>query len=103
MSPTAPTGEQQRCRASSCPACCFQAYTLVAIGLNLQYGIARTKNLANGEFLVLGALASFLPNITSRISPILTLLLVALASLVGNRLAYRFLLLPLVGRSKTRG
>ncbi|MDE0530007.1 MAG: hypothetical protein OXI01_00960 [Albidovulum sp.] len=103
LSPTAPTGEPQGCRASLCSASCFQAYTLVAIGLNLQCGIARTKNLANGEFLVLGALASFWPFITSQISPKLTVMLIALASYVGNRLAFRFLLLPLVGRSKTRG
>ena len=31
-------------------------YALVAMGLNLQYGVARIMNLANGEVLVLGAL-----------------------------------------------
>ena len=34
-------------------------YALVAMGLNLQYGVARIMNLANGEVLVFGALASF--------------------------------------------
>ena len=33
-------------------------YALIAFGLNLQYGVARIMNLANGEFLVLGALAA---------------------------------------------
>jgi branched-chain amino acid transport system permease protein len=34
-------------------------YALIAMGLNLQYGIARIMNLANGELLVLGAFAAF--------------------------------------------
>ena len=29
-------------------------YALIAMGLNLQYGVARIMNLANGEMLVLG-------------------------------------------------
>ena len=29
-------------------------YALIAIGLNLQYGVARVLNLAYGEFLMLG-------------------------------------------------
>ena len=33
-------------------------YALVAMGLNLQYGVARIMNLASGEMLVLGALAA---------------------------------------------
>ena len=28
-------------------------YALIAFGLNMQYGVARIMNLANGEFLVL--------------------------------------------------
>ena len=78
-------------------------YALVAMGLNLQYGVARIMNLANGELLVLGALASFWLYTTSQISPMLTVLLVAPIAFVGNWLIYRFLLIPLVRRSKTQG
>ena len=77
-------------------------YALVAMGLNLQYGVARIMNLANGEILVLGALAAFWLYVTSQVSPLLTLLLVAPVAFVGNWLIYRFLLLPLVRRSASR-
>ncbi len=73
------------------------------MGLNLQYGIARIMNLANGEILVLGALAAFWLNTTSQVSPLLTLTLAAPVAFAGNWLIYRFLRLPLVRRSKTRG
>lgn len=78
-------------------------YALVAMGLNLQYGVARIMNLANGEVLVLGALAAFWLYSTSLVSPLLTVVLAAPAAFVGNWLIYRFLLLPLVRRSKDRG
>ena len=78
-------------------------YALVAMGLNLQYGVARIMTLANGELLVLGALASFWLYTTSQISPLFTVLLVAPIAFVGNWLIYRFLLIPLVRRSKTQG
>ncbi|MDC1222936.1 branched-chain amino acid ABC transporter permease [Planktomarina temperata] len=78
-------------------------YALVAMGLNLQYGVARIMNLANGEVLVLGALAAFWLYTTSQISPLFTVVLVAPISFIGNWLIYRFLLLPLVRRSKTQG
>ncbi|CAI8236626.1 High-affinity branched-chain amino acid transport system permease protein LivH [marine metagenome] len=78
-------------------------YALVAMGLNLQYGVARIMNLANGEVLVLGALASFWLYTTNQISPLLTVVLVAPIAFIGNWLIYRFLLTPLVRRSKTHG
>lgn len=78
-------------------------YALVAIGLNLQYGVARIMNLANGEILVVGALAAFWLYTTADISPLLTLLIVAPIAFAANWLIYRFLLLPLVKRAKTQG
>ena len=78
-------------------------YALVAMGLNLQYGVARIMNLANGEVLVLGALAAFWLYTTSQVSPLLTVILVAPVAFAGNWLIYRFLLTPLVRRAKTQG
>ena len=78
-------------------------YALIAMGLNLQYGVARIMNLANGEMLVIGALAAFWLFITAQISPLLTIFLVAPVSFAGNWLIYRFLLRPLVRRSKNQG
>ena len=78
-------------------------YALVAMGLNLQYGVARIMNLANGEVLVLGALAAFWLFTTSQVSPLLTVILVIPVAFIGNWLIYRFLLTPLVRRSKNQG
>jgi len=78
-------------------------YVLIAMGLNLQYGVARIMNLANGEMIVLGALASFWVFTTSALSPILTVFLVFPVALLGNWLIYRFLLIPLVRRAKHQG
>ncbi len=78
-------------------------YALVAMGLNLQYGVARIMNLANGEVLVLGALAAFWLYTTSQVNPYLTVILAGPVAFVGNWLIYRFLLAPLVRRSKTQG
>jgi len=78
-------------------------YALVAMGLNLQYGVARIMNLASGEVLVFGALAAFWLYGTAQVSPLLTVVLVIPVSFTGNWLVYRFLLRPLVDRSKSRG
>ena len=78
-------------------------YALVAMGLNLQYGVAKIMNLANGEILVLGALAAFWLYTTSQVSPLLTVLLVGPIAFVGNWLIYRYLLIPLVRRARSEG
>lgn len=78
-------------------------YALVAMGLNLQYGVARIMNLANGEVLVIGALAAFWFYTTAQLSPLATLVMAAPVSFAGNWLIYRFLLVPLVRRSKNQG
>ncbi|MDO6725215.1 branched-chain amino acid ABC transporter permease [Celeribacter halophilus] len=78
-------------------------YALIAMGLNLQYGVARIMNLANGEMLVLGGLAAFWAYTTAALSPLLTALVAAPLAFAGNWLIYRFLLLPLVRRAKSRG
>ncbi len=78
-------------------------YALIALGLNLQYGVARIMNLANGEMLVLGALAAFWIFVADAISPILTMLIVAPLSFFGNWLIYTALLRPLIKRAKNQG
>jgi len=78
-------------------------YALIAMGLNLQYGVARIMNLANGEMLVLGALAAFFVFISAQVSPLVTMIIVAPLAFAGNWLIYRFLLRPLVKRAKNQG
>ncbi len=78
-------------------------YALIAMGLNLQYGVARIMNLANGELLVLGALAAFWFYVSAELSPLITLLAMAPLAFAANWLIYRFLMRPLVRRAKTKG
>ena len=78
-------------------------YALIAMGLNLQYGVARIMNLANGEMLVVGGFAAFILFTGGAVNPILTLFLVAPVAYLLNWLIYRIMLRPLVTRAKSRG
>jgi len=51
-------------------------YALVATGLSLQYGVARVLNIAHGEFIMLGAFATFTLYTVFGINPLLCLLIV---------------------------
>jgi branched-chain amino acid transport system permease protein len=77
-------------------------YALIAIGFNLQYGVARIVNLAYGEFLMGAAFAAFWMLTLLSISPILGMLLSVPATFGANWLVYRALMLPLVRRARTR-
>jgi branched-chain amino acid transport system permease protein len=48
-------------------------YALVALGLNLQYGLMRILNIAHGEFLMLGAFITWAAHTTLGISPLVML------------------------------
>ena len=78
-------------------------YALIALGLNLQYGVARIMNLANGEMLVVGAFGAFWIYTAGQVSPLLAVIIVAPATFALNWLIYRFMLLPLVKRAKSQG
>ena len=78
-------------------------YTLLAMGLTLQYGVARIMNLANGEMLVAGAFGAFWLFTAQQANPMLALLFVVPAAFVLNWAIYRWLLTPLVRRAKNRG
>ena len=51
-------------------------YGLVAMGLTLQYGVARIMNLSYGEFLIAPAFLAFFAVSSWGISPLLLVLLV---------------------------
>ncbi len=77
-------------------------YALVAIGFNLQFGMARIVNLAYGEFLMGAAFAAFFMYTLFSINPIVGMLLSVPVSFAANWLIYRVLMLPLVRRARTR-
>lgn len=78
-------------------------YSLIAMGLTLQYGVARIMNLASGEMLVAGAFGAFWIYTVQKASPFTAALFVVPGAFVFNWLIYRYLLMPLVRRAKNRG
>lgn len=79
------------------------AYSLMAMGLQLQYGVARIMNLANGEMLVVGSFAAFWIFTSTQLSPVLSLVIVAPLAFAANWLIYKIFMRPLVDRAKTQG
>ena len=77
-------------------------YALIAMGLNLQYGVARIMTLANGEMLVAGAFAAFWTYTAGQVSPILAILFVAPLAFLVNWIIYRIILMPLIKRAKNQ-
>lgn len=78
------------------------AYALLALGLNLQYGVARILNLAYGEMLILAALIAMVLFTQMGVSPFWSLILLALAAAVLGAILYRYALVPLVRRSRSQ-
>ncbi|HMR70180.1 MAG TPA: branched-chain amino acid ABC transporter permease [Rubrivivax sp.] len=77
-------------------------YALVALGLNLQYGVARIMNLSYGEMMIAAAVLAYALFGQQGISPLVTLVLVLpLAALVGWAV-YGLVLTPLVRRAPSR-
>jgi len=48
-------------------------YALIAMGLNLQYGVARVLNVSHGEFVMLGAFITYFAHKIFGINPLLSL------------------------------
>lgn len=78
-------------------------YALMAMGLQLQYGIARIMNLANGEVLVAAAFGTFWFFTAWKLAPFWSLLIVVPLGFVVNWAIYQVLILPLVRRAKNQG
>ena len=64
-------------------------YAVVAIGLNLQYGLMRIMNISHGEFLMLGAYLTWLAHTTLQVNPLVFLPVVALALFLLGLVVYR--------------
>ena len=78
-------------------------YALVAMGLTLQYGVARIMNLSYGEFLVAAALGAYWMFTTFAVSPIIGLALALPVAFALNWAIYQVLLVPLVRRGQEPG
>ncbi|MBV9627231.1 MAG: branched-chain amino acid ABC transporter permease [Xanthobacteraceae bacterium] len=78
-------------------------YALMAMGLQLQYGVARIMNLANGEMLIAGAFGTFWFYTASNASPFYALIGVIPLAFAVNWAIYRVLIVPLVRRARNQG
>jgi branched-chain amino acid transport system permease protein len=64
-------------------------YAVVAIGLNLQYGLMRILNIAHGEFLMLGAYFTWLAATVLKVNPLVFLPVVAVVLFLAGLGVYR--------------
>jgi branched-chain amino acid transport system permease protein len=76
------------------------AYALVALGLNLQYGVARILNLAYGEMMIAAALAAMALFTQANVSPIVSAVLLSIIAAILGAFLYRYALVPLVRRAR---
>lgn len=78
-------------------------YALLALGLTLQYGIARIMNLAYGELTLLAAFALVWAFQGFGLPPLVAIFLLAPAGYVLGWLLYTVMMRPLVARSGAAG
>ena len=77
-------------------------YALVAMGLTLQYGVARIMNLSHGESLIAAAFGGLWGLTAFAVSPLIGLLVAMPLGFAVNWLLYQIVLMPLVKRAKNR-
>jgi branched-chain amino acid transport system permease protein len=77
-------------------------YALIAIGLTLQYGVARIMNLSYGEFLIVAAFSAFYVYSGLAMSPLIGLVVILPLAFAANWLVYSLVLMPLVRRARNR-
>jgi branched-chain amino acid transport system permease protein len=74
-------------------------YGLIALGLNLQYGIARILNLSFGEFFVGGAFVAFFTIMLWKLNPFLSVFVSIPIAFALSWLIYQFMMIPLIRRA----
>jgi branched-chain amino acid transport system permease protein len=77
-------------------------YSLVSMGLSLQYGVAKVLNIAHGEFMMFGAFITYILQRNS-VNPILTVLVVAPIMFVAGFILYRTIFVELRVKSAHPG
>ncbi|EJL50479.1 branched-chain amino acid ABC-type transport system, permease component [Rhizobium sp. CF122] len=77
-------------------------YALVAMGLTLQYGIARIMNLAYGETIIAAAFLAYVMFSQWGVSPVLGLLIAIPGGFFLGYIVYGLLMRPLVARARDK-
>ena len=78
-------------------------YSLIAAGLNLQYGVARVLNVGHGEFVMVGAFITYIMHTFFGINPLLSVVIFSPAMLLIGYLIYRSLFQYIRKSSETMG
>lgn len=78
-------------------------YALIAVGLNLQFGVARVLNISHGEFVMLGAFLTWSLYSIFHINPILSLIIVGPFIFLIGFFIHRILFKPLRNMAPTMG
>jgi branched-chain amino acid transport system permease protein len=78
-------------------------YALVALGLNLQYGLMRVLNVAHGEYLMLGAYVTYALHAAWGLNPLLTLAITGPLAFVAGLLLHRLLYARVLASGDTAG
>jgi len=78
-------------------------YALIAVGLSLQYGVARVLNIAHGEFIMLGALTTWTLYTVFGINPIVALSICGPLTFIIGFILHRTLFKRLLTSSESPG
>jgi len=78
-------------------------FALMALGLTIQYGVARIMNLAYGEFVIGGSFLTYLAVSAAGMNPFVAFLLVVPLCYLASHLCYDLIMRPLERRSRKTG
>jgi branched-chain amino acid transport system permease protein len=78
-------------------------YALIAMGLSLQYGVARVLNMSHGEFIMLGGLTTWMLYTVFDINPLVSLIICAPVAFILGFIIHRTLFKRLLASSASPG
>lgn len=76
-------------------------YALIAMGLTMQYGIARIMNLAFGDTVIIASFGTFILFSGYALSPLASLILLAPVGFAFSYAIFYFIMQPLIARAPT--
>ena len=76
-------------------------YALIAVGLNLQYGVARVLNMAHGEFIMIGGFLAFWMFDLLGVSPLISLFISIPVLFVVGWVIHRLVYQPIRAKSES--
>jgi branched-chain amino acid transport system permease protein len=78
-------------------------YALIAMGLSLQYGVARVLNVAHGEFIMLGCLTTWTLFTVFHINPLISIVIAGPLAFVLGFIIHRTMFKKLLSSSASQG